>query len=132
MDYLAPLVLLTPLAGFLINALFGRVLPRRVVGWVGAGSIGLAFVFALVILAQVLGGQKLDQTYFTWWQTGDFNVPFNLYVDAVSTLMVLVITGVGFLIHAYSIGYMREDPGYSCFFGYMNPFVFLMLVLVLS
>ncbi len=132
MDYLAPLVLLTPLAGFLINALFGRLLPRRVVGWVGAGSIGLAFVFALVILAQVLGGQKLDQTYFTWWQSGDFNVPFNLYVDAVSTLMILVITGVGFLIHAYSIGYMREDPGFSRFFAYMNLFVFSMLLLVLS
>ncbi len=132
MDYLAPLVLLTPLAGFLINALLGRLLPRRVVGWVGAGSIGLAFVFALVILAQVLGGQKLDQTYFTWWQSGDFNVPFNLYVDAVSTLMILVISGVGFLIHAYSIGYMREDPGFSRFFAYMNLFVFSMLLLVLA
>jgi NADH-quinone oxidoreductase subunit L len=132
MDYLAPLVLLTPLAGFLVNALLGRLLPRRVVGWVGAGSIGVAFVFALVILAQVLGGQKLDQTYFTWWQSGDFNVPFNLYVDAVSTLMILVITGVGFLIHAYSIGYMLKDPGFSRFFAYMNLFVFSMLLLVLS
>ena len=132
MEILAPLVLLVPLAGFVVNALFGRLLPRRVVGWVGAGSIGLAFVFALLVFAQVLGGQKLDQTYFTWWQSGDFNVPFNLYVDALSTLMVLVITGVGFLIHVYSIGYMREDPGYSRFFAYMNLFVFSMLLLVLS
>src|SRR5881398_2027198 len=132
MDVLAPLVLLMPLAGFLVNALLGRLLPRRVVGWVGAGSIGLAFVFSLVILSQVLGGQKLDQTYFTWWQSGDFNVPFNLYVDALSTLMILVITGVGFLIHVYSIGYMREDPGYSRFFAYMNLFVLSMLLLVLS
>src|ERR1700737_2472324 len=132
MDILAPLVLLVPLAGFLVNALFGRLLPRRVVGWVGAGSIGLAFLFALLTLSQVLGGQKLDQTYFTWWQSGDFNVPFNLYVDALSTLMVLVITGVGFMIHVYSIGYMREDPGYSRFFAYMNLFVFSMLLLVLS
>src|SRR2546427_566671 len=132
MDILAPLVLLMPVAGFLVNALLGRLLPRRVVGWVGVGSIGLAFVFALVILSQVLGGQKLDQTYFTWWQSGDFNVPFNLYVDALSTLMILVITGVGFLIHAYSIGYMREDAGFSRFFAYMNLFVFSMLLLVLS
>src|SRR5258708_9909876 len=132
MDLLAPLVLLTPLAGFLVNALFGRLLPWRVVGWVGAGSIGLAFVFALVIFSAVLGGQKLDQSYFTWWQSGDFNVPFNLYVDALSTRMILVITGVGFLIHVYSIGYMREDSGYSRFFAYMNLFVFSMLVLVLS
>src|SRR5437763_3073313 len=132
MDVLAPLVLLAPLAGFLVNALLGRLLPRRVVGWVGAGSIGLAFVFSLVILSQVLGGQKLDQTYFTWWQSADFNVPFNLYVDALSTLMILVITGVGFLIHVYSIGYMREDAGFSRFFAYMNLFVFSMLLLVLS
>src|SRR5256885_2540570 len=128
----APLVLLAPLAGFLVISLLGRLLPRRVVGWVGAGSIGLAFVFSLVILSQVLGGEKLDQTYFTWWQSGDFNVPFNLYLDALSTLMILVITGVGFLIHVYSIGYMREDAGFSRFFAYMNLFVFSMLLLVLS
>jgi NADH-quinone oxidoreductase subunit L len=132
MEILAPLVLLVPLAGFVVNALLGRLLPRRVAGWVGAGSIGLAFVFALLVFSQVLGGQKLDQTYFTWWQSSDFNVPFNLYVDALSTLMVLVITGVGFLIHVYSIGYMREDPGDSRFFAYMNLFVFSMLLLVLS
>src|SRR5881275_1487272 len=132
MDILAPLVLLMPLAGFLVNALLGRLLPRRLVGWVGAGSIGLAFVFALVILSQVLGGQKLDQSYFTWWQSADFNVPFNLYVDALSTLMILVITGVGFLIHVYSIGYMWEDAGFARFFAYMNLFVLSMLLLVLS
>src|SRR2546423_4860247 len=132
METLAPLVLLAPLVGFLANALFGRLLPRRLAGWIGAGSIGLAFVFALVILAQVLGGQRLDQTYFSWWQSGDFNLPFNLYVDQLSTLMILVITGVGFLIHVYSIGYMAEDPGYSRFFAYMNLFVFSMLLLVLS
>src|SRR5438105_558382 len=131
-DTLAPLVLLAPLAGFLVNALIGRQLPRRVVGWVGAGSVGLSFIFALLILAQGLGGQRLDQTYFSWWASGDFNVPFNLYVDRLSTLMILVITGVGFLIHVYSIGYMREDPGYSRFFAYMNVFVFSMLLLVLS
>jgi NADH-quinone oxidoreductase subunit L len=132
MDTLALLVLLTPLAGFVVNALFGRLLPRQVVGWIGAGSIGLAFVFALAALSQVLGGQRLDQTYFTWWQSADFNVPFNLYLDQLSTVMILVITGVGFLIHVYSIGYMREDPGYSRFFAYMNLFVFSMLLLVLS
>jgi len=131
-ETLAPLVLLAPLAGFLVNALFGRLLPRPVVGWIGAGSVGLAFVFAILILAQTLGGQRLDQTYFIWWQSGDFNAPFNLYVDRLSTLMILVITGVGFLIHVYSIGYMAEDPGYSRFFAYMNLFVLSMLLLVLA
>jgi NADH-quinone oxidoreductase subunit L len=133
METLAPFVLLSPLAGFLVNALFGRLLPRRVVAWIGAGSVGIAFIFSLNLLLQLLtGAQALDQTYFTWWQSGDFNVPFNLYVDRLSTLMILVITGVGFLIHVYSIGYMREDPGYSRFFAYMNLFVFSMLLLVLS
>jgi len=131
-DTLAPLVLLLPLAGFLVNALAGRVLPRRIVGLVGAGSVGLAFVASVAILVQVIGGHRLDQTYFTWWQTVDFNVPFNLYVDPVSTLMILVITGVGFLIHVYSIGYMAEDAGFARFFAYMNLFVFSMLLLVLS
>ena len=133
MDTLAPFVLIAPLAGFLVNALFGRVLPRRAVAWIGAGSIGIAFIFAVNLLLQLLtGAQPLDQTYFTWWQSSDFNVPFNLYVDQLSSLMILVITGVGFLIHVYSIGYMREDPGYSRFFAYMNLFVFSMLLLVIS
>jgi NADH-quinone oxidoreductase subunit L len=129
---LALLVLLIPLTGFLVNALVGRLIPRPVVGWVGAGSIGLAFLFALATLSQVMGGQQADTTYYTWWASGDFSVPFNLYVDALSTLMILVITGVGFLIHAYSIGYMREDKGNSRFFAYMNLFVFSMLLLVLA
>ena len=133
MDTLAPFVLIAPLAGFLVNALFGRLLPRRTVAWIGAGSIGIAFIFAVNLLLQLLtGAQPLDQTYFTWWQSSDFNVPFNLYVDQLSSLMILVITGVGFLIHVYSIGYMREDPGYSRFFAYMNLFVFSMLLLVIS
>jgi NADH-quinone oxidoreductase subunit L len=133
MDTLAPFVLIAPLAGFLVNALFGRVLPRRAVAWIGAGSVGIAFIFAVNLLLQLLtGAQPLDQTYFTWWQSSDFNVPFNLYVDQLSSLMILVITGVGFLIHVYSIGYMREDPGYSRFFAYMNLFVFSMLLLVIS
>ena len=132
MSTLAPLVLILPLAGFLVNALFGRLLPRRLVGWVGAGSIGAAFLVVLVILGQVAGGQRLVETYWTWWASGDFVVPFNLYVDPLSTLMMLVITGVGFLIHVYSIGYMGDDPGYSRFFAEMNLFVFSMLLLVLS
>jgi NADH-quinone oxidoreductase subunit L len=132
-ESLAPFVLIAPLAGFLVNALFGRLLPRRAVAWIGAGSVGIAFIFSVNLLLQLLtGAQPLDQTYFTWWQSGDFNVPFNLYVDRLSTLMMLVITGVGFLIHVYSIGYMREDPGYSRFFAYMNLFVFSMLLLVIS
>jgi NADH-quinone oxidoreductase subunit L len=132
MSSLALLVLLLPLTGFAFNALLGRLVPREVVGWVGAGSIGLAFLFALGVLSQVLGGQQADTTYFTWWASGDFQVPFNLYVDVLSTLMILVITGVGFMIHAYSIGYMGEDPGFSRFFAYMNLFVFSMLLLVLA
>jgi len=134
LSVLALLVLLLPLAGFLINALFGRALARQLVGWVGAGSVGLAFASALAVLVQVAGGQQLDHTYFTWWNSAGFEIPFNLYIDPLSTLMALVITGVGFMIHVYSIGYMAGEDrgGFSRFFAYMNLFVFSMLLLVLS
>ncbi|HYM51089.1 MAG TPA: NADH-quinone oxidoreductase subunit L [Candidatus Limnocylindrales bacterium] len=132
MSTLAPLVLILPLLGFLLNALLGRWLPRPLKGWIGAGSVGLAFLVTLVIFGQVLGGARLDQSYWTWWASGDFQVPFNLYIDPLSTLMMLVITGVGFLIHVYSIGYMAEDPGYGRFFAEMNLFVLSMLLLVMS
>jgi NADH-quinone oxidoreductase subunit L len=105
-----------------------------VVGFIGAGSIGLAFALALAVLSLALQGQRADQTFFTWWSGGGLTVPFNLYVDQLSTLMILVITGVGFLIHVYSIGYMSGESqgGFSRFFAYMNLFVFAMLLLVLA
>jgi NADH-quinone oxidoreductase subunit L len=129
---LALLVLVSPLAGFLFNVFLGRLLPRRVAGWVGAGSIGVAFLFALGVFALALSGQRLDASYFSWWSGGGLNLDFNLYVDPLSTLMILVITGVGFLIIAYSIGYMAGDPGYRRFFAEMDLFVFSMLLLVLA
>jgi NADH-quinone oxidoreductase subunit L len=130
---LALVVLLLPLAGFLFNAVFGRLVPKQIVGWAGAGSVGLAFIFALAVFAQVAGhGTVPEWSFFVWWASGGLTVPFNLYVDALSILMILVITGVGFMIHAYSIGYMGEDPGFSRFFAYMNLFVFSMLLLVLA
>jgi NADH-quinone oxidoreductase subunit L len=128
----AALVLILPLGGFLFNAIFGRMVPRRVVAWVGAGSVGLAFVAALGVLSYTIDGKLAVQSFFTWWASGDLHVPFDVYIDPLSTLMILVITGVGFMIHAYSIGYMGEDPGFSRFFAYMNLFVFSMLLLVLA
>ncbi len=125
-------ILGAPLLGFLINAFGGRALPRRVVGWVGAGSIAAAFALSLAAIALVLGGHSQTFTVYDWIQAGELHVPFNLLVDPLTCVMLFVITGVGFLIHWYSIGYMAADEGLARFFAYMNLFVFSMLLLVLA
>jgi NADH-quinone oxidoreductase subunit L len=133
---LAPLVPLLPLAGFLVNGLFGRRLGRGGVALVGAGSVGVAFALALAILAGLLGlephDRRVEVDLFTWLVAGDFRLVAGLLLDPLSVTMTLVVTGVGFLIHVYSIGYMREDPGFARFFAYLNLFTFAMLVLVLA
>ncbi len=125
-------ILGAPLIGFLLNAIFGRALPRRAVGWVGAGSIGVAFALTLGVIGLVIGGQSQTISVYEWITVGDLRVPFNLLVDPLTGVMLFVITGVGFLIHWYSIGYMAEDPGLARFFAYMNLFVFSMCLLVLA
>ncbi len=123
-----------PLAGFLILVLsFGR-LPRRLVALIGAGSVGLSFSVAALIAVSFLGSGldfHIVET-FSWMEVGSFNPGFTYYLDGLSLVMILVITGVGFLIHVYATGYMDEDPDYSRFFSYMNLFVAAMLMLVLG
>jgi NADH-quinone oxidoreductase subunit L len=121
-----------PLAGFLINAFLGRTLARRAIGWVGAGSIFVAFASALGIIRGVMAGHSETVQVYDWIAVSDLRVPFNLLLDPLSAVMLFVITGVGFLIHWYSIGYMAKDPGLARFFAYMNLFVFSMLLLVLA
>jgi NADH-quinone oxidoreductase subunit L len=132
------LILLVPLAGAAINALAGPRLPRRLVNLVGTGSILLAFVIACLMLGQVVGapdGAKSATVHLWRWidlGTGGLNVGVDLTLDPLSALMIMVITGVGFLIHVYSVGYMAEDRGIARFFSYMNLFIFSMLALVLA
>jgi NADH-quinone oxidoreductase subunit L len=125
-----------PLAGFAILALSTGRLSPRLVALVGAGSVGLSALLAGLIAADfVLApplGHAYQQVLWTWMDLGDFAPRIGFYVDALAVVMMLVITGVGFLIHLYSIAFMRGDEGYSRFFAYMNLFVAAMLTLVLA
>ena len=138
MGTLAGLLLVIPIAGALLNALLGDRLGRRFVNWVGPGAVGVAFVIATVILAQVVGADEAHKTitirFWHWIDLGPGNLQlgFDVTLDALSALMIMVITGVGFLIHVYSVGYMEHDPDVARFFSYMNLFIFSMLLLVLA
>jgi NADH-quinone oxidoreductase subunit L len=108
-----------------------HVLPS----FVAPATVGLAFAIALVNFFRMLGAhpeQPYVETYFSWMPVGDLQIDAAFQLDQLSLLMTLVITGVGFLIHIFSVGYMRQDPGYPRYMAYLNLFVFFMLVLVLG
>ena len=130
------LVVAIPFVSAALLALFGSSLPRRVVAILGAGSIGLSTSFTLLISAAFLISPPADNAYvlhlWTWMSSGEFHPEIALYLDPVSLLMLLVVTFVGFLIHLYSVEYMRNDEGYARFFAYMNLFVASMITLVLA
>ncbi|MCP5358976.1 MAG: NADH-quinone oxidoreductase subunit L [Pseudomonadales bacterium] len=123
-----------PLAGFLLLVLSRGRMSRGIAGVIGAGSVGLSFLLALGIAIATLnnGGQAYTTVLWQWMQVGDFAPGFSFYVDGLTLVMILVISGVGFLIHLYATGYMADDPGFARFFSYMNLFVAAMLVLVLA
>ncbi len=123
-----------PLAGALALLVSEGRLPQRVVAVIGAGSVGLAALAALLagLEFSAQGGAPYAQHLWTWMAAGGFEVAFRLYLDGLALVMMLIITGVGFLIHLYATGYMAGEEGYSRFFAYMNLFVFAMLMLVLG
>lgn len=125
---------LFPLIGFLILVCTQGKLPKHLVPIIGVGSVGLSAFFVALIGFEFFteNPQPFRQTLWTWMSIGRFSPQFAFYLDALSLTMMFVITGVGFLIHLYSAGYMADDPGYSKFFSYMNLFVSAMLVLVLA
>ena len=127
-------ICLLPLAGFLINGLLGRRLPKPAVHWVACGATGLSFALALAAFWQFVHqpGRALFFHYFTWIRSGDFVAEFGFLADPLAMVMLLVVTGVGFLIHVYSVGYMAHEGGYYRFFAYLNLFMFAMLLLVLA
>jgi NADH-quinone oxidoreductase subunit L len=124
-------ILLFPLAGFLSLGIGFRRIPRKIASILGPGTIVISFLFSLWLFISHHSG-SITQNYFTWISAGDLVIPFSLLVDPLSVLMLLVVTGVGSIIHIYSAGYMKEDPGFNRFFSYMNLFVFSMLLLVLG
>src|SRR5215470_4753401 len=125
-------ILLSPLAGAFALAVTALRIPRWAVWAIGPGVVWLAFIGALILFADSLQyGKAHDYTYWTWIQSGAFNVSANLLVDRLSVFMCLVVTGVGGLIITYAVGYMEHetDPSYARFFNYMNLFIFSMQLL---
>jgi NADH-quinone oxidoreductase subunit L len=129
------LILLFPLLGFIGLSWYGNRISRSSVSLLGCGTVGASFFMTLVTLSNLLFlppeervGQV--QTLYQWVSAGSFKLNLAILVDPLSVFMFLIVTGVGFVIHIYSVGYMHDDPEYSRFFAYLNLFIFSMLVLV--
>src|SRR5271157_1597992 len=128
---------LLPLLGSAINGLLGAKWPNKIVTSVALGSTGLSFVCAIEAVREFLGyfatnHQAFVKPFFDWIVAGTFRAGFDLQLDQLTVVMVLVVTGVGFLIHIYATGYMAHEGGYYRFFSYLNLFMFFMLILVLA
>ena len=128
------LIPILPLLGSLFHGLLGRRSTKATVTAVALGTLGVSFLLAVAafFIAGSAPGHRLELVYFDWVAVGGLQVPFGLVLDPLSTVMALVITGIGTLIHVYSVGYMWEEEGYARYFCYLNLFVFFMLVLVLG
>jgi NADH-quinone oxidoreductase subunit L len=131
------LIVLLPLIGFLINGAVALFAPTKkaVPTWVGPGVVGAAFLIAVVNFVGMFGAElagPVVRTYWSWMPVGDLQIDAALQLDQLSIIMTLIVTGVSFLIHIFSVGYMGGDPGYARYFAYLNLFVFFMLTLVLG
>jgi len=132
------LIPLLPFIGFLVNATFGRRLTKRVAGAVACGAMILSFVVSVAAMFRLLSfdpeSRVMAQTVYEWITSGDLTVPFTLRLDPLSAVMILIVTGIGSLIHVYSTAYMHEerDAEYARYFSYLNLFATFMLVLVLG
>jgi NADH-quinone oxidoreductase subunit L len=129
---------LLPLVGYLVNLAFGRRLSRSASAWVACSATAAAFVVSLVVVYQLVQlpaeSRAIEQTVFQWIVSGDLDVPLAFRLDPLSAVMILVVSGIGFLIHVYSAAYMEEEKPseYARYYSYLNLFAFFMLVLVLG
>jgi NADH-quinone oxidoreductase subunit L len=125
-----------PIAAVAISLLVGDRLGKRGTAWLACGAVGAAFLFAVRAVVMLAGRPEAEraitETVYTWMRVGDFSADVSFLLDPLSSVMVLVVTGVGFLIHVYSVGYMSHDPSFRRFFLYLNLFMFAMLTLVLA
>jgi NADH-quinone oxidoreductase subunit L len=130
------LIPLIPGAGAFILLVFGRRMPRTWISWQASGAVFLSLVLSVAAFLELAGRgpepQGLSKTLFAWIVSGSFRTAVSFHFDQLTAVMVLVVTGVGFLIHVYSAGYMAEDGRYSRYFAFLNLFTFFMLVLVLA
>src|SRR5271170_1744999 len=127
------LIPILPLIGFLINGLFGRRMPKALINTFAVASVALSFAWVVKTLF-ALGPieTKYIEHYFTWIQSGHLTIDVDFAVDRLTAVMLMVVTGVGALIHIYAVGYMEHEGGYYRFFAYLNLFMFFMLILVLA
>ncbi len=131
------LTVLLPLLGFLINGLLGRkIKSERLIGSIGSGVIGVSFIITLGALFETIAlpedNRRTIVQLFSWLKTGGLNIAIGYQVDQLSLVMASIVTGVGFIIHIYSIGYMHGDKGFWRFFAYLNLFIFAMMNLILA
>jgi len=130
------LIPLFPGASALILAVFGKWLPKKAVSWQACLSVFASFVVSVISFFGLLQipaeSLPLVKTLFPWIQSGSFQADLSLQLDPLSSIMTLVVSGVGFLIHVYSVGYMAHDKGYKRYFTYLNLFTFAMLILVMG
>lgn len=131
---LVALIPLFPLLGFLINGFFGKKISKSTSGWIASIAVLASFVVSLLIFFELEHSEVKSHivTIFSWINSDTLKIPFEFLVDPLSSWFLLIITGIGFLIHIYSMGYMHDDEGFSRFFTYLNLFVFFMLLLVLG
>lgn len=127
LDYLW-LIPVLPLAGAAVNGLLGKRFPKRVISIVACGASGAAFAIAFLSVLEMVklapDQRHVVKLFFTWIASGDFIAKAEFLLDPLSAVMLLVVTGVGFIIHVYSIGYMHAENGYYRFFSYLNLFLF--------
>jgi NADH-quinone oxidoreductase subunit L len=130
---LALLLLLSPFVGFLFNIFFGNKISKGMAGMVGTLTVVFSFLLTLCFFSQLLQtGKAIEISLFDWISIGKLNIDFGIVLDQLSLLWLLFVTGIGSLIHIYSISYMHDDENMSKFFAYLNLFVFFMITLVIG
>jgi NADH-quinone oxidoreductase subunit L len=126
------LIPLAPLFGAIIAGLFCRVIPRWVAHTVTILGVAIAFGLSVLVFQDVLAGQTFNGTVYTWMTTGEYTFEVGFKIDTLTATMMLVVNFVSLMVHIYTVGYMKEDPGYNRFFSYISLFTFSMLMLVMS
>jgi NADH-quinone oxidoreductase subunit L len=131
---LATLIPLFPLIGFLVNGFFGKKMSKTLSGVIASAMIFASFVISIIVFVQLQTStdKAMVINLFDWINSDTLKIPVAFLIDPLSVIFLLIITGIGFLIHVYSAGYMKHDEGFARFFAYLNLFIFFMLLLVMG
>ncbi|MHB1186572.1 NADH-quinone oxidoreductase subunit L [Thiobacillus sp.] len=132
MQTLYLIVPLAPLIGAIVAGLFGRLVGRTGAHVVAIAGVAISFIASVLVFQDVLAGHTYNGTVYTWMALGDLRFEVGFLIDALTAMMMLVVTFVSLMVHVYTIGYMHDDPGYQRFFSYISLFTFSMLMLVMS